>query len=101
MREEKTNFGHFKLLDILRKKRKIDFSSLKSDSGPFDWLKHEEILPSRLPKVISSKSSNFGHFKLLDILDILRKKRKIDFFSFKTDSGQYNRLKWEDILPMR
>ena len=43
-----------------------------------------------------AEKSNFGRFKLLDILEILRKKQKIDFFSFKSDSSQYNRLKHEE-----
>ena len=71
---KKTNFGHFKLLDILRKKRKIDLFSFKTDSGQYKWLKCVEILPNRLLEVISSEKLNFGHFKLLDIMP---KKRKI------------------------
>ena len=71
---KKTNFGHFKLLDILRKKWKIDLFSFKTDSGQYNWLKCVENLPTRLPKVISSEKLNFGHFKLLDIM---HKKRKI------------------------
>ena len=65
---KKTNFGHFKLLDILRKKRKIDLFRFKTDSGQYNWLKCVEILPTRLPKVISSEKSNFGHIKLFDIM---------------------------------
>ena len=65
---KKTNFGHFKLLDILRKKRKIDSFSFKTVPGQYNWLKCVEILPTRLPKVISSEKSKFGHFKLLDIM---------------------------------
>ena len=71
---KKTNFGHFKLLDILRKKRKIGLFPFKTDSGQYNWLKCVEIRPTRLSKVISSEKSNFGHFKLLDIM---HKKRKI------------------------